>query len=151
MDVKHKIKYCSQCHTITLHDPCIICGDAARDHHSLCIVADPQDQMAIEKTGEFNGVYHILGGLISPLDGLTPDILKIKELIKRVFTGKYQEIFFAINPTVEGEATILYITNQLKGQDVLMTRIAYGLPIGADLDYADELTIAKAYEGRVKI
>ena len=112
----------------------------------LCVVADPKDQLTVERIGEFKGLYHVLGGLISPIDGITPDILKITELIARAQSGQFTEIFFAINPTVEGEATILYITHLLKGSSARLTRIAYGLPIGADLDYTDELTLSKAYE-----
>jgi recombination protein RecR len=150
-DVKKKIKYCSQCYNITLTDPCAICASPDRDKTMLCVIADPKDQLTVEKIGEYNGVYHVLGGLISPIDGITPEILKITELVTRVKTGQFKEVFFAINPTIEGEATILYIINLLKGTTVNLTRIAYGLPIGADLDYTDELTLSKAYEGRVKI
>ena len=150
-NAKTHIKYCSQCFNLTISDPCAICASTERDRAILCVVADPQDQMAIEKTGKYKGLYHILGGLISPIDGVTPEILKIKELVERVKKNKYQEIFFAINPTVEGEATVIYISSLLRNQAVKMTRIAYGLPIGADIDYADELTILRAYEGRVEI
>lgn len=150
-DVKKKIKYCSQCHNITLVDPCAVCASSERDKTMLCVVADPKDQLTVEKIGEYKGLYHVLGGLISPIDGITPEVLKIQELVARVKTGQFKEVFFAINPTVEGEATILYITNLLKGVEVHLTRIAYGLPIGADLDYTDELTLSKAYEGRVSI
>lgn len=150
-EVKKKIKYCSRCHNITMTDPCPICASPDRDKTMLCVVADPKDQLTVEKIGEYKGLYHVLGGLISPIDGITPEILKITELVARVKSGQFKEVFFAINPTVEGEATILYITNLLKGTTANLTRIAYGLPIGADLDYTDELTLTKAYEGRVKI
>ncbi len=148
---KSEIKYCAQCFNITTTDPCAICSASKRDQTTLCIVADPQDQLAIEKTGQYKGLYHILGGVISPIDGITPELLKIKELIARVNKGQFKEVFFAINPTVEGEATIIYISGLLRPLNIRMTRIAYGLPIGADIDYADELTILRAYEGRVEI
>jgi recombination protein RecR len=149
--VKEKIYYCSQCYTITMQDPCEICRDQGRDSSMLCVVADPKDQMVIEKMGDYKGLYHVLGGLISPIDGITPDILKIPELIKKLKMKDIKEVFFAINPTVEGEATILYITNLLGDYKGKLTRIAYGLPIGADMDYTDDLTLSKAYEGRIQI
>lgn len=150
-NVKATVKNCSVCYNITISDPCEICRNQDRDHALVCIVSDPKDMLAIEKTGEYKGVYHILGGVISPIDGVTPDILKINELIERVQKGGLQELFFAINPTVEGEATILYISNLVKPYTIKKTRIAYGLPIGGDLDYADEMTVSKALEGRVEI
>ncbi|MDR2431583.1 MAG: recombination mediator RecR [Candidatus Margulisbacteria bacterium] len=149
-DVKKNVRYCSQCHNITLTDPCAICRDPGRDRTLLCVVADPRDQQAIEKIG-YRGLYHILGGLISPLDSITPEILKIDDLAQKIKKQKFQEVFFAINPTVEGEATILYIADLLQDCAVKMTRIAYGLPTGANIDYADELTVSRAYEGRVVI
>lgn len=149
--VKAKVKYCSRCFNVTVSDPCPICVAQDRNKALVCVVANPQDQIAIEKTGKYKGLYHILGGLISPLDGITPDVLKIKELVERVKKENFQEVFFAINPTVEGEATIIYISKLLRPLNIKMTRLAYGLPIGADIDYADELTILRAYEGRVEI
>jgi len=149
--VKEKVSNCSQCFNITLSDPCEICQDTTRDQKQICVVADPKDLIAIEKTKCFKGIYHILGGVISPIDGVNPDVLKITELVHRVEKNNFDEIFFAINPTVEGEATMIYITALLKDFGVRMTRIAYGLPIGADIDYMDELTISKALEGRVEI
>ncbi|GBR76710.1 recombination protein RecR, partial [Candidatus Termititenax persephonae] len=125
--VKKNVLYCSQCHNITLHDPCDICRDSARDRGLLCVVADPRDQQAVEKT-EYRGLYHILGGLLSPLDNITPEVLRIEELVQKIKNGAYREIFFAINPTVEGEATIMYISDLLKGGGARLTRIAYGLP-----------------------
>lgn len=148
--VKKNVRYCSQCHNITLQDPCEICRDKERDRSLLCVVADPRDQQAIEKIG-YHGLYHILGGLISPLDSITPEVLKIDDLVQKIKKQNFKEVFFAINPTVEGEATILYIVDLLQGLDVKMTRIAYGLPTNANIDYADELTITRAYEGRVEI
>jgi len=148
--VKKNVKYCTQCHDITLRDPCDICRDPARDRGLLCVVADPRDRLAIEKT-EYRGLYHILGGLLSPLDNITPEVLRIEELTEKIRKGSYREVFFAINPTVEGEATIMYISDLLKGLGVKLTRIAYGLPTGANIDYADELTVSRAYQGRVEI
>jgi recombination protein RecR len=148
--VKKNIRYCSQCNNITVQDPCEICSDTGRDRALLCVVADPRDQQAIEKVG-YKGLYHILGGLISPLDSITPEVLKIDELVEKIKQYKFQEVFFAIDPTVEGEATILYISDLLQGLGVRLTRIAYGLPTNANIDYADELTISRAYEGRVEI
>lgn len=149
--VKEKVKYCSRCFNITLSDPCPICAAKDRERTVVCVVANPQDQIVIERTGKYHGLYHVLGGLISPLDGITPELLKIKELSDRVKKENLQEVFFAINPTVEGEATIIYISKLLRPLNVKMTRLAYGLPIGGDIDYADELTILKAYEGRIEI
>ncbi|MDR1997271.1 MAG: recombination mediator RecR [Candidatus Margulisbacteria bacterium] len=148
--VKKDVRYCSQCHNITLTDPCEICRDPDRIRGLLCVVADPRDQQAIEKIS-YRGLYHILGGLLSPLDSITPEVLKIDDLVQKIRRNNYREVFFAINPTVEGEATILYIADLLKGLGVRMTRIAYGLPTNANIDYADELTISRAYEGRVEI
>ncbi len=150
-NVKRQIKNCAICYNLTVDDPCSICCDNTRDKNLLCVVADPEDLLAIEKTGKFKGVYHVLGGVISPIDGITPEVLKIAELKERIKKGSFKEIFFAVNPTVEGEATIIYITELLRPYHVKMTRIAYGLPIGGDLDYADELTVSKALEGRVEI
>lgn len=150
-NVKQQIKNCSVCYNFTVDDPCRICRNSARDQSLLCVIADPEDLLAIEKTGKYKGIYHVLGGVISPIEGITPDVLKIAELKERIQQGTFKEIFFAINPTVEGEASIIYITELLRPYRVKMTRIAYGLPIGGDLDYADELTVSKALEGRVEI
>lgn len=150
-EVKEKVRYCVRCFNITVADPCEICADKKREQEILCVVSDPEDLIALEKTGEYKGLYHVLGGLISPIDGITPEILRIKELLARVDKENIKELFFAVNPTVEGEATILYLTRLIRPLGMKMTRIAYGLPMGADIDYADELTIAKAYQGRVEI
>lgn len=148
--VKKNIRYCSQCHNITLQDPCEICRDQTRDRALLCVVAEPRDQQAIEKIG-YKGLYHILGGLLSPLDNITPEVLRIEELVKKIQNGVLREVFFALDPTVEGEATIMYISELLKDCAVKLTRLAYGLSTGANIDYADELTLTRAYEGRVTI
>lgn len=145
---KAKLKYCSVCYNITDVDPCRICSDENRANDQLCIVADPKDLAAIERSRQFHGKYHLLGGLISPLDGLGPESLRIKELLARLEKGKFQEIILAISPTTEGQATTIYLSRLLKPFELKITRLAYGLPIGADMDYADEATLAKSFEGR---
>ena len=148
-EAKKKIRYCSNCFNLTVNDPCSICSDETRDRTRLCIVSDTKDLIAIEKTREYKGLYHVLGGVISPLDGIGPENLRIKELLKRL--EGVDEVICALNPTVEGEATIMYITKLLKPLNVKLTRIAYGLPVGSDMDYADEVTLTKAFEGRKEI
>lgn len=150
-DAKEKMRHCSTCYTITDKDPCRICSDDSRDRGFLCIVAEPKDLMAIERAGEYNGKYHVLGGLISPLDGLGPENLRIKELMRRLQSEKIQEIILAISPTTEGEATNIYLARLIKPLGISLTRVAYGLPIGADMDYADEATLSKAFQGRKEI
>jgi recombination protein RecR len=127
-----------------------MCGDEGRDRTKICVVALSQDLIAIEKTREYIGLYHVLGGVISPLDGIGPENLRIKELLKRL-TRDVKEVILALNPTVEGEATVIYLTKLLKPLGVKMTRIAYGLPVGSDMDYADEVTLTKAFEGRREV
>ena len=151
LEAKAKIKYCSVCFQLTVEDPCRICGSSDRDRTRLAVVAEPRDLLAIEKTREFNGLYHVLGGVISPLDGIGPDNLRIKELLNRIGSGEVAEMILALNPTVEGEATILYLTRLLKPLGIKITRIAYGLPVGGDLDYADEVTLSKSFEGRREV
>lgn len=146
--VKEKMRYCSQCFNITVSDPCEICTSAKRDKTILCVVSDPKDLISIEKTREYHGLYHILGGVISPLDGMTPETLRIKELLHRIKNGQFKEIIMAINPTVEGEATMIYLSRLLSPLGIKITRIAYGIPIGGNIDYADEMTLAKSFEGR---
>lgn len=148
LDAKEQIKFCSICQNLSAEDPCDICRSPSRDRQTLCVVAEPRDLVALERTREFKGGYHVLGGLISPLDGIGPEQLKIKELLARMQSGEVQEVILAINPSVEGEATTLYLTRLLKPAGVKVTRIAFGLPIGGDLEYADELTLVKALEGR---
>lgn len=148
---KEKLKYCSVCFNITDVEPCKICSDDNRDKHLLCVVAEPKDLMAIERSGEYNGKYHVLGGLISPLDGFGPDNLRIKELLRRLQKAEFKEIVLAISPTTEGEATNIYLTRLIKPLGIKLTRVAYGLPIGADMDYADEATLSKAFEGRREV
>jgi len=145
---KEKLRYCSQCFNITDSDPCKICSDLSRDETILSVVAEPKDLMAVERSGEFKGKYHVLGGLISPLDGVNPESLRITELLQRLQKGKYKEIVLAISSTTEGEATSLYLMKLLRPLGIRVTRLAYGLPVGADMDYADEATLSKAFEGR---
>jgi recombination protein RecR len=148
LDAKAKIHYCSICFHITDVDPCAICSGATRTQQTICVVEDPRDVLAMERTREYKGLYHVLHGAISPLDGIGPDDLKIAELLRRVGTGAVEEVIVATNPRVEGEATAIYLAKILKPLGVKVTRIAHGLPVGADLEYADEVTLAKALEGR---
>jgi recombination protein RecR len=149
-DVKERVTYCSVCSSITDDDPCTFCRDGARDHHVICVVEEPQNVGAIEKTREFKGVYHVLMGALSPLHGIGPDDLKISGLLTRV-AGGVSEVILATNPTVEGEATALYLARLLKPLGVRVTRIAMGVPVGSDLEYADEVTMHKALEGRREV
>ena len=149
-DVKEQVTYCSICNNITDIDPCVFCSNASRDHQQICVVEEPQNVSAIEKTREFKGVYHVLMGAISPLQGIGPDDLKIKSLLARVTAGA-TEIILATNPNVEGEATAIYLARLLKPLGVRVTRIAMGVPVGSDLEYADEITMHKALEGRREV
>jgi recombination protein RecR len=147
VDVKEKTKLCSVCFNITETDPCPICSDVRRDHTTICVVEEPNDVLAIEKTGMYHGVYHVLGGALSPLDGVGPENLKIKELLARM-TDEVQEVILATNPNVEGEATALYIQKLVKPLGKRITRLARGIPTGSDLEFVDELTLSRALEGR---
>jgi recombination protein RecR len=149
MDMKTKIQFCSVCHGITEEDPCGICTDPKRDQLSICIVEDAADVYTFEKSNVFQGVYHVLGGVLSPLDGIGPDDLHINGLIDRAKPGT--EVVIATNPSIEGEATSLYIAKLLKGKSVKVTRLARGLPMGGDLEYIDDATIMRAMEGRTAI
>jgi recombination protein RecR len=154
INVKDKIKFCKVCCNITEDDICKICLSNKRRKNIICVVEDPQDVYAIEKTNEFDGLYHVLHGRISPLDGIGPDDIKLRELIERFDETKHEkidELILALNPTVEGETTILYLQRLLKPLDVKISRIARGVPIGSDLELADEVTLAKAIENRVAI
>lgn len=148
VDAKEQIRLCSVCSNLSVHDPCELCAHPTRDVTTVCVVAEPKDLVAVERTKEYKGRYHVLQGLISPMDGVGPDQLKIKELLDRVGSGEIQEIILAINPTIEGEVTTLYLSRMLKPLGVRVTRIAFGLPMGGDLEYADEMTLVKALEGR---
>jgi len=149
-DVKERVTYCSICNNITDVDPCAFCANTDRDRHVICVVEEPQNVGAIEKTREFKGLYHVLMGALSPLQGIGPDDLKIKELLARVNNG-VNEVILATNPNVEGEATAIYLARLLKPLGVRVTRIAMGVPVGSDLEYADEVTMHKAMEGRREV
>lgn len=146
--VKDKVVFCSICYSLSERDPCEFCTDDRRDPRVICVVAEAKDVYAIERTGAFKGRYHVLGGLISPMDGIGPAQLHVKELIERIGREEPSEIILATNPNAEGEATALYLSRLLQPLGSVVTRLAYGLPIGGELDYADELTITKALEGR---
>jgi recombination protein RecR len=146
--LKDRVRLCSSCFSITEEDPCSICSDSRRDAKILCVVAEAKDIFALERTSAYNGRYHVLGGLISPMDGIGPAQLRVKELIERIGSNGFEELIVATNPNAEGEATALYLSRLVNPLGVLVTRLAYGLPIGGDLDYADEVTLAKAIEGR---
>jgi recombination protein RecR len=148
VDVKDSTRFCSQCHGLTEADPCPICDDLERDQTVLCVVEEPSDVIAIERTHGFRGRYHVLHGSISPLDGRGPEQLKITELIRRLEPGGVREIVVATNPTVEGEATAVYLARLIKPLGVEVTRIAHGIPVGGNLEYADQVTIGRAIEGR---
>ena len=150
-DAKDNLKYCSQCYNITDTDPCPICSNSARDKSVICVVEDVKDVVAMERTHEFKGVYHVLHGSISPMNGVGPDDIKIKELLSRLMNGEVKEIILATNPRVEGEATAMYISKLVKPLGVKVTRIAHGIPVGGDLEYTDEVTLGKALEGRVQL
>ncbi|NUN69578.1 MAG: recombination protein RecR [Bacteroidetes bacterium] len=150
MDVKEKVRYCSVCFNITESDPCSICSGQKRNRTVICVVQEPNDVIAVEKTHEFNGLYHVLGGALSPLDGIGPEDLKVRELLVRL-NDDVQEVILALNPNVEGETTTLYLAKLLKPLSVTVTRIARGLPIGSDLEFADEATLTRALEGRVAL
>jgi len=150
-DAKQKLKYCSTCFNISDTDPCPICSDTKRDSSTICVVEDVRDIMAMERTNEYRGVYHVLHGTISPMNGIGPDEIKIKELINRLRDNKVKEVIIATNPRVEGEATAVYLSKLIKAFDVKVTRIAHGIPVGGDLEYTDEITLMKAMEGRREI
>jgi recombination protein RecR len=149
--VKDRVTYCSICSNTTDIDPCVYCSSDARNRNVICVVEEPQNVAAIEKTREFKGVYHVLMGAISPLQGIGPDELKIKGLLHRISGGSVREVILATNPNVEGEATALYLARLLKPLGVRVTRIAMGVPVGSDLEYADEVTMHKALEGRREV
>jgi recombination protein RecR len=151
IDAKEKVKHCSLCFHLSAQDPCEICVDQRRDQQIICVVAEARDLIALERTREFKGLYHVLSGLISPLDGRGPEHLSIRELLKRLPDLTVKEIILAINPTVEGDATVLYLAQLLKPLGIKITRIAFGLPVGADLEYADDMTLSRALEGRREI
>ena len=151
VNARKKIHFCKECQGFTDMETCAICSDSNRDRSVICVVAEPKDVMAFERTREFSGLYHVLHGVISPMDGIGPDNLKIKELMARLSNNDIKEIIMATNPTVEGEATASYISRLVKPMGVKVTRLAYGIPVGGDLEYADEFTLARALEGRNEI
>ncbi len=151
IEAKEKIKYCRHCFNMSSENPCEICADERRNRSLICVVAETRDLIALEKTREYKGLYHVLQGLISPLDGITPEDLRIKELIERLQNEQIEEIILAINPSVEGEATSMYLTKLIKPLGIKVSRIAFGLPVGSELEYADEITLARALEGRREV
>ena len=150
-DVKERVTYCSNCNNITDTDPCGLCGDPGRDQRIICVVEEPQNVTVVDRTGGFRGLYHVLMGAISPLQGVGPDDLKIKGLLARIAGGGVEEVILATNPTVEGEATAIYLARLLKPLGLRVTRIATGIPVGSDLEYADDLSVGKAMDGRREV
>ena len=151
INAKNNLKFCSKCFNISDTDPCNICSNPKRDESIICVVEDVKDVLAMERTHEYSGLYHVLHGSISPMNGIGPEDIKIKELLSRLMDGKVKEIILATNPRVEGEATSIYISKLVKPMGIKVTRIARGIPIGGDLEYTDEVTLAKALEGRSEI
>ena len=151
INAKKNLRFCSKCFNISDTEPCNICGNPKRDQSTICVVEDVRDVVAMERTHEYNGVYHVLHGSISPMNGVGPDDIKIKELLARLMDGSVKEIILATNPRVEGEATSMYISKLVKPLGIKVTRIARGIPIGGDLEYTDEVTLTKALEGRSEI
>jgi len=151
VEARTKLLTCSVCGNMTDSDPCHICSDPRRERKYICVVQEPRDVLALERTNEYRGQYHVLNGAISPLDGIGPDELNIKSLLARIRQEKPEEIIVATNPNVQGEATAMYLAQILKPFDIRVTRLALGLPVGGDLEYADEMTLARALEGRKKI
>lgn len=151
LDAKEKIKYCRQCFNLSSENPCEICTNTSKDRSVICVVAEARDLVALERTREYKGLYHVLQGLVSPLDGISPEDLRIKELIQRLQNEEIKEVILALNPSVEGEATSMYLAKIIKPTGIKVSRIAFGLPIGADLEYADEVTLARALEGRREV
>ena len=151
MSAHDNIHYCSQCCNLTDKEKCHICESTKRDHSTICVVEDPRDVMAMVRTQEYNGIYHVLHGAMSPLSGIGPDQLTIKELLKRIQCEEITEVIMATNPTVEGETTSMYISKLLKPLGIKVTRLAYGIPVGGDLEYADEVTLLRALEGRSEL
>ncbi|MFA5051602.1 MAG: recombination mediator RecR [Patescibacteria group bacterium] len=152
-ELKKKVVTCQRCFNVAMASPCQLCADQKRDQSTVCVVAGPPDVLAIEKTGEYHGLYHVLGGVLNPSDGITPDRLRIPELLKRLNTRPQgvKEVIIATNPDLEGESTAMYLARQLHGLPVKVTRLAKGLPMGSDLEYADEITITSALKGRQQV
>jgi recombination protein RecR len=151
VNAKRNLIHCSVCHHISVKDPCYICDDSSRDRTTICVVHDSKDVIAMEKMKDFRGLYHVLHGAISPVDGIGPEDIKVAELLKRLQDDTIQEIIMATDPNIEGEATAMYISRLVKPTGIKITRIAHGLPVGGDLEYADEVTLSRALEGRREI
>lgn len=151
LDAKRSVKTCPVCQNLTDQDLCPLCADERRDHSVICVVAEPKDVIAMERAREYNGVYHVLHGVISPLNHMGPDDIRVRELLSRVAQGGVQEVIMATNPDTEGEATAMYISRLLRALGVKVTRLAYGIPVGSQLEYADEVTLTRALEGRKEI
>ena len=151
VEAKNKVKFCSICYNLTEQDPCEICQDNMRDKSTLCVVENVKDVIAMERTHEFRGIYHVLHGAISPMNNITAGDIKIKELLERLKDDTIKEVILATNPTIEGEATAMYISRLIKPLGINVTRIAHGIPVGGDLEYTDEITLIKAMEGRIKM
>ena len=151
LEAKEKIRKCAVCCNLTEQELCPVCSNAARDKSIICVVAEPKDVIALERTHEFNAVYHVLHGCISPMDGIGPEQLCVKELLARINAGGVNEVIMATNPTVEGEATAMYLSRLIKPLGVRVTRLAYGIPVGGDLEYADEVTLKRALDGRSEL
>jgi len=150
-EVKARVRFCEVCGNVAEAERCRICADPRRDQTSICVVEEPKDVVAIERTREFRGTYHVLGGAISPIDGIGPDDLRVRELMPRLASGEVQEVIIATDPNLEGEATATYLSRLLRDVGVTVTRLASGLPVGGDLEYADEVTLGRAFEGRRRV
>lgn len=150
-EVKAKVRFCEECGNVAQAEKCRICADPRRDHTAICVVEEPKDVVAIERTREFRGTYHVLGGAISPIDGIGPDDLRVRELMTRLASGEVQEVIIATDPNLEGEATATYLSRLLRDVGLTVTRLASGLPVGGDLEYADEVTLGRAFEGRRRV
>ncbi|MEO7752476.1 MAG: recombination mediator RecR [Terracoccus sp.] len=150
-EVKLRVRFCEQCGNVAEAERCRICADPRRDQTSICVVEEPKDVVAIERTREFRGTYHVLGGAISPIDGIGPDDLRVRELMPRLASGEVREVIIATDPNLEGEATATYLSRLLRDMDLTVSRLASGLPVGGDLEYADEVTLGRAFEGRRRV
>lgn len=150
-EVKARVRFCEECGNVAEADKCRICADPRRDHTAICVVEEPKDVVAIERTREFRGKYHVLGGAISPIDGIGPDDLRVRELMTRLASGEVTEVIIATDPNLEGEATATYLSRLLRDVGLTVTRLASGLPVGGDLEYADEVTLGRAFEGRRRV
>ena len=151
IDARERVRYCSVCCNLTDQDPCIICGNPSRDRGTICVVQEPRDVVAIEKTREYKGLYHVLHGALNPMEGIGVEDIRVRELVSRLGDGTVHEVILCTNPNTEGETTAMYIARLIKPLGLRVTRIARGLPMGGDLEYADEMTLAKAFEGRREI